>query len=118
MDLIDEEYVAGFEIGEYGAEVTDFLDRGSGRDADIDTHFFGDDMGECGLSESGGTIEEDVLYILAAMFGGLDEDMEIAFDFFLSDIVGECLRTQCAVKDLFFGKRLGGSELKMESEVE
>ncbi len=99
MDFIDEEDIARFEIGEDGSEVADFFDSRTRGDADIDTHFFGDDIGEGGLPESGGSVEEDMLDVFSTTTRRLDEESEIRFDLFLTDILREGLRAEGRIEE-------------------
>jgi hypothetical protein len=42
-------------------------------------------MGECGLTESGRTVEKEVVERFAAGFGGVDSDSEVVLQLLLAD---------------------------------
>ena len=58
----------------------------------------GDEIGESGLSESGGAAEEDVIQRLAAHLGGFDHDEELFFDLGLAVELGEIRRAEGEIK--------------------
>ena len=102
MNLVDEEDITGFEVGEYGSEVADFLDSRAGSDADIYAHFFRDDIGERCLPETGGSVEEDMLDIFSTTMRRLDEEREIRFNLLLTDILREGLWAERIVENDIF----------------
>ena len=55
MDLVDEEHVAAFEVGDDRGEIAGALDRGTRGGAEIDAQLARDDMRERGLAEPGRT---------------------------------------------------------------
>src|SRR5262249_18462968 len=92
MDLIDEEYVALFQIGEKRRKITGFCNnRPRGRtepDAELARH----DLRQRGLAEPGRTHKQNVIERLAAFFRGLDEDAEIGARLLLPDELRQTLR--------------------------
>lgn len=103
MNFVDEKHVAVFEIGENRTQVADALNCRAARHFHPDTHFFGDNVGECGFAQASGTIEEDVLHRVIAFPGGIDEDTEIPLDFFLPDVFAESLRAKRRVECRIIG---------------
>ena len=85
MDLVEEEDLAFAEIGEDGGEVALDLEGGAGGLLEADVELVGDDGGESGFAEAGGTGEEDVVEGFAAGFGGFEGDGELLFGFGLAD---------------------------------
>ena len=102
VNFVDKEYIAWFEIGEDTSKVANTLNSGTTCYLDPSTHFPCDDMSEGGFAESGGTIEEDVVDRLTAIFGCSDKELEVLFDFFLADILRERLRPQSGVENFIF----------------
>ena len=112
VDLVDEEDVVGLEAGEDGGEVAGALDGGAGGDADVDAHLVADDVGEGGLAEAGGAVEEDVLEGFAALAGGGDADGEVFLDAALPDVLGKATGPQGPVKPrVFYLLRAGNQPL-------
>lgn len=85
VNFVDEEDSVWFEVGEDADEVTGANDGGAGSDVDDGFHLGGDDVGECGLAESGWAVEKEVIEGFFSLFGGFEENVEVAFDVFLPD---------------------------------
>ena len=58
VDLVDEEDVAGLEVGEHRRQIARPLDHRAGGRADADPHLARDDVGERGLAEPGRAVEQ------------------------------------------------------------
>src|ERR1700738_4104574 len=97
MDLVDEQHVVRLEIGEQGGKGAGALQHRARRLAQVDTELVRDDMGERRLAESRRTEQQHVIERLFAFFSGLDEDRELAADFFLADVLVERTWPQRAV---------------------
>ena len=54
MDFIDEQDIAGAQVGEDGSQVAGAFDRRTGGDLDIHAHFVGKDMCQGGFAQPGG----------------------------------------------------------------
>ena len=100
MDLVDEEHVALFEIGQERGEIAGLGDHRTRRGAKADTELLGHDLRQRGLAEAGRTDEQHVIQRLAALARRLDEDREILARLLLADEVGQRLRTQRGVADI------------------
>src|SRR5438445_13750056 len=101
MDLIDEQHVVRLEVGEQGSEVAGTLQHRARRMAQVDTELVGDDMGERRLAESRRAEQQHVIERLFALFRGLDEDRELAANFFLSDVLVKRAWPQRSVEHFF-----------------
>ena len=55
MDLIHEQYIVGFKVSQNCSEVTGLFQHRSRGLAKIGTHLVGNNMGQCGLTQSGWT---------------------------------------------------------------
>ena len=77
MDLVDEQDVAGLEVGQERGEVAGPRDHRTRGGAEADIEFARDDLGERGLAESGRTDEQHVIERLGPRFGGVDEDAQV-----------------------------------------
>ena len=103
VDLIDEQHVAGLQVGQDGGEVSGALDDGARGGAEADAELAGDDLGEGGLAEAGGAVEEDVVESLATGAGGLDEDAEVFAGGALADELVEGLGAEGGLGGVFLG---------------
>ena len=70
MDFVDEEHIAGPQVGQDGGQVPGALDGRSGRDLDVDAHLIGNHVGQGGLAEAGRTVKQDMIQGFAALAGG------------------------------------------------
>ena len=100
MDLVDEEHVALFEIGEECCEIAGLGDDRARGGAKADAELPGHDLRQRGLAEAGGTDEQHVIQRLAALARRLDEDREVLARLLLADEVGQRLRAQRGVADI------------------
>ena len=97
MDLIDEQHVALFEIGEQRREIAGLGDDGPGSGAKADAELTRDDLRQCGLAEPGRTNEQHMVERLAPLARGLDENGEIGTRLLLAHKFGQQLRPQHGV---------------------
>src|SRR3989344_4236747 len=93
VDLVDEEDVAVFQVGEDRAEVADLFNGWTGCVFDTGGHCSRNDVSECGLAEAGWAIEENVVDIFGAFFGGLNTNIQVSFDLVLANVFVKSLRT-------------------------
>ena len=77
VDLVDEEHVALFEVGELRRQIAGLGDHRAGGRAEIDPELAGDDLGERGLAEARRADEEHVVEGVAPGLRGIDEDLEV-----------------------------------------
>ena len=87
MNLVDEQHIIRFEIGQQRGKVAGAFQHRTGSLAHIDAHFAPDDMRQRRLAESRGTKQQDVVKCLAASTRRLDKDRQLGTDLFLTDIV-------------------------------
>ena len=83
----DAKPVGWSECADCHTEIADFFDGWPGSDLDTDAHFFGDDVGERRFSQTSRSVEQNVVNAFFTLLGGLDKNIQIAFDFFLADIL-------------------------------
>ena len=107
MDLVDEQHVVGFEVGEQRREIAGPLQHRSGGLPQVDAHLARDDVRQRGLAQPGRAEQQHVVEGFGAVSRGLDEDLQLAADFFLADVFVELLGTQRPL-DRFFLRRGGG----------
>src|ERR1700730_5712800 len=98
MDRVEEQHIARLEVGEQGGEVAGALQHRPRCLAQVDTELVRDDMGEGRLAESRRTEQQNVIERLFAFLRGLDEDRELAADFFLAYVLVERARPERAVE--------------------
>ena len=94
MDLVDEQDIALFEVGQDCGKVARPLDRWTARGVQVDAQLAGDDVGERRLAEAGRAVKKHVVRGLAALPGGFEEDLEVRLDALLADILGQEARPQ------------------------
>jgi hypothetical protein len=94
MDLVDEQRLAGLEIGEDRCEIARALDDRSRRRANGDTELVCDHVCQRCLAEAGRTVEQDVIERLAALTGRSNGDVKILAETILADVVVERPRAQ------------------------
>ena len=75
MDLVDEQYVARFEVGELRGKVARLGDHRPGGRAEIDSKFARNDLRQRRLAEAGRADEQHMVERLATRFGALDEHL-------------------------------------------
>ena len=104
MDLVDEEHVVFFEIGEQRGQIARALEHRTRGLAQIDAHFGSHDMGQRGLAQTRRTEKQQVIERFAAVACGGHEDIELLADAGLADIVGECLGPERPLDGFFSGR--------------
>ena len=93
MDLVDEEHVAAFELGQDSDQVTGANDRRSGGGVQLGIELPREDACKAGLAQARGAGQQDVVGGLAAFAGGLDRDPEVADRALLAHEFLEAART-------------------------
>jgi hypothetical protein len=85
VDLVDEENVPAFQIGENSGEIVGAFDDGTrGRDQ-LGPHLRGYDVSECGLAEPGRPVEQAVVERFLPVAGGPYEDAQVLLERLLPD---------------------------------
>ena len=105
MDFIDEQHIAGLQVGEQRREIPGALQHGAGGLAQIHAELGRDDVRQRGLAEAGGTENQHVIERFAALPGGADEDLELRFHRRLADVLLEPARPDGPLDRLLFGGR-------------
>src|SRR5262249_672289 len=82
--------------------------RAGGR-LEIHAHLRGNNDAQRRLAQARRPIEQDVIYRLAASFGGVNQDAQIAFHLVLADVLFQSTRAQTAVKGDFFFAHFSGN---------
>ena len=100
MDLVDEQNIVGFEVGEQRREIARPLQHRTRGLAQIDAHLLGDDVRQRGLAQPRRAEQQHMVERLAPMARGLDEDFELTADLLLADVFGELLGAQRALERL------------------
>ena len=111
MDLVDEQDVALFEIGEQRREVAGLGDHRPRGGAEIDAELARDDLRQRGLAEARRADEQHVIERFVARPRRLDEDRQVRARLLLADELGQPLRPQRGVRGVLLaalGRRRGG----------
>jgi len=110
MDLIDEQHVMRFEVGQQCGKVTSTFQHRPRSVADIDPHFARDDLRQRGLAQPRRAEQQHVIERLAALLRGMDEYLQLPAYLFLSDIFVELLGAQCTLQGLFLRRGRHGRD--------
>ena len=84
VDLVDEQHVVRFEVGQQRGQVARALQHRAGGVAQVDAHLARDDVRQRGLAQAGRAEQQHVIERLLALAGGLDENVQLAADLFLA----------------------------------
>ena len=113
VDLVDEQHVAVFEVGEQGGKIAGLGDDRPGGGAEIDAKLSRHDLRERGLAKTRRTDEQHVIERLATTFRGFDEHLEIGPRRGLSDEFVERLRAKRHFR--VFAARFRGDKARGEA---
>ena len=94
VDLVDEQHVMRFQIGEQRGEIARLGDHRAGGCAESHPQLICDDLRQSGLAQPGRAEEQRVIHRLAARFRGLYEDFQIIARTLLPDEFAQALRAQ------------------------
>ena len=100
MDLVDEQDVTLFELGEDRREITGALECWPRRDVQVHAHLDRNDAGHRCLAQPGWTCEQDVVGWLATLLGCLEHDRQVLFELALTDELRQPFRTKPDVVDV------------------
>ena len=109
MDLVNEQHVALFQVGEQRREIAGLRDHRTGGGAEVDTELARDDLCERGLAEARRANKQHVIEWLAPGARRLDEHREITTRLLLANELGELLRAQRGFGDVLVAV-VGGDE--------
>jgi hypothetical protein len=98
VNLVDEQNVALFEIGEQRREIAGLGDHRPGGGAEIDAQLARDDLRQRGLAEARRADEQHMVERFLARARRLDEHRQIGARFFLADELAQSLRAQGGVR--------------------
>ena len=101
MDLVDEQHVAVFEIGEQRREIARLGDDRAGGGLEVDAQLARHDLRQRRLAEAGRAGEQHMVQRLAARLGRLDEDAQVLLGLGLADEFLQPLRPQMRVDGIF-----------------
>ncbi|MNZ42357.1 hypothetical protein D3C78_599300 [compost metagenome] len=110
MDLVDEQHIVRFEVGQHGREVARALEDGPRGALDRHAHFVGDDVGQGGLAQAGRAEDQRMVERLAATTGGLDEQRHLLAHHRLADVLVQPQRADRTVLDFFTVAATGGDQ--------
>lgn len=108
MDLVDEQHIAFFEIGQLRCKVAGLRDHRAGCRAEVDPEFLCHDLRQRRLAEAGRTDEEHVIERLAACTGRGNEHFKIGACLGLAREVRQALRAQMGLDIIVL--RRGGED--------
>ena len=100
VDLVDEQHVAVFEVGQQRGQVAGLGDHRARGGAEADAQLARHDLGQRGLAEARRAGEQHVVERLAARLGRLDEDAQVGARLLLADELGQDLRPERLLHDV------------------
>src|SRR6185437_960895 len=109
MDLVDEQDIALFEIGEQRGEIASLGNHRTGSRTKADTELARHDLRQRGLAETGRPDKQHMVERLTALARRLDEDRKVGARLLLANEIRQRLRTQRGIADIV-GASLGGDK--------
>ena len=94
MDLIYEENIIRFQVGEQGRQIARSFQYRAGGLAQSHVHFIGNDVRQGGFAQTRRAEDQDVIQWFLAFTGGTDEDLHLFMDGWLAYIVSESFGAQ------------------------
>jgi hypothetical protein len=110
VNLVNEQHVVRFQIGQQRRQVARALQHRAGGLAQVDTHLARDDVRQRGLAQSRRAEQQHVVERLAAVARGMNEDFELFARLRLTDVFGQRARPQRALDLLLNGAGGGGGD--------
>ena len=111
VDLVDEQDVAGLQVGQQRGEIAGTLEHRPGSTLDGNAHFLGDDIRQGRLAQPRRTEDQRMVERLLAAARGMDEQLHLLAHAGLADVVGQLQRANGAVQLLIaFATGNGGYE--------
>ncbi len=107
MDLIDEQDVAGPQVGKQTREVSRFFEHGAGGELDVHLEFVCEEDGERRLAKPRRTVEQRVVERVAAGLRGLDVYAQALLDLLLTHELRQTVRAERALVRALLIERLG-----------
>ena len=108
VDLVDEEDIAGVQVGQQGGQIAGLFDGGAGCDPYIHAHLIGDNPGEGRFAQTGRAVKEGVVQRLVTLPGGFDIYGQGPLGLFLAGIIGQQLGAQADLPRVL-GREGGGN---------
>ncbi len=102
MDLVNEQHIVLTEIGQYACQITGTFNRRPRGYPDINAHFIGNNMRHCGFSQTGRTVQKNMIQRFFSHLGGFNKDAQFLLGTFLADIFMHPARTQLVFMILIF----------------
>src|SRR4029077_3122890 len=118
MDLVDEEHVTLFQIGEKSGEIAGLGNHRSRSGTEADAEFARDDLRQRGLAEPRRAYEQHMIERFAALARRLDEDGEVLARLRLAHEIRQKLRPQRGVAGILgtaFGRDDAGGRVHFAS---
>jgi len=94
MNLVDEQHIASFQVGQQGGQIAGSFQHRTGSRAQVHLQFVGHDVGQRCFAESGRAKDQQMVECLTAFGGGLDENLHLFVNRGLSDIFRQALWPQ------------------------
>ena len=112
MNLINEEHLTRLQIRDDGSQITGAFDHGASGDTQRSSHLARDHMGQRGLAQPRGTVEEHMVEGLAAFTRRLYEHPQVVAEPTLADELAQIRGTEA-----LFEAALGLEGLRCEHVI-
>jgi len=105
VDLVDEQHVVPFEVGQDRGQVLRFFQHRPRGLTQVHAEFGRDDVAECRLAQTGRAEQQHVVQRLLALARRPDEDFELLARLGLAHILIQVLGPQRALERIFAARR-------------
>ncbi|MCY1374282.1 hypothetical protein D9M69_616130 [compost metagenome] len=108
MDLVDEQHVVGFEVGQQRRQVLGLFQHRPAGLAQVDAQLLRDDVTERRFAQPRRAEQQHVVQRLAAFFGRADEDFQLLTHLLLAHVFVQQLGPQRAFDRLLLRRSRSG----------
>lgn len=108
MNLVDEQYIVGLEIGQQCRQILGLFQHRAAGLAQVHAQLGRDDVGQRGLAQTGRAEQQHMIERLAAFLGSADKDFKLLAGLGLAHILIKQFRAQRAFQRLLALRRMSG----------
>ena len=104
MNLVDEQHIARFQVGQQGGDIARLFQHRAGGGAQGNTHLIGDNARQGGLAKAGRSKNQRVIQRFTAPLCRLQEDRHLVAHSGLTHVLLETLRANGPVHGVLGGR--------------
>ena len=101
MNLVNEEHIVFFEVGQQRRQVLGLFKHGAAGLAQVDAQLLRNDVAERGFAQAGRAEQEHMVQRFTAFFGSTNEDFQLVAHLGLAHVVVKQLGAQGALDGFF-----------------